>query len=89
MCKKAMDQTDLEGLKTAAEVLMRRLKQKDYKKWLEVIALSPENLMGHTGNELPPLKELGKTIKQLCDSGSIDICMGKDGVVRGRPRNSI
>lgn len=84
-----MDPTDFEGLKTAAEILLRTLKHRDYKKWVEVIALSPENLMGHTGNELPPLKDLGSSIKHLCDEGSIDIRMGKDGVVRVRPRNSM
>lgn len=79
-----MDPEELQGLKTAAEVLLRRLKHKDYKKWLEVIALSPDHLMGHMGNELPSFEGLGASIKQLVDKDQVRLSMGKDGVVRGK-----
>ena len=84
-----MDEEDFRGLKTAAEVLLRRLEQKDYKKWLEVIALSPPELVGHFGDELPPMTDLGTTIKGLCDRGTVALDMGKDGVVRGRATKNV
>ncbi len=79
-----MNEDDFRGLKTAAEILLRRLRQKDYRKWLEVVALSPPELLGHSGNELPPLTELGAAVKDLCDRGLVRLEAGKDGVVRGR-----
>lgn len=70
----------------AAEVLLARLKEKDYRKWVEVIALAPPELVGN--KPVPAnssVMQLGAHIKTLIDAGLVRIAMGADGVVRGRP----
>ena len=78
-----MNPQQFAGLKEAAEVLLARLKEKDYKKWLEVVMFSPPELIGSGNANSIAHEELGRSIKKLCENRHLSLRMGKDGVVRG------
>ena len=71
---------NLKGMMAAAEVLMDRLKHKDYKKWTEVVAFAPPQLVGAKASADNEQIALGTTIKQLLQKELVTIKFNKDGV---------
>lgn len=82
-----MQPEDLErikGLKNAADLLLNRLREKDHKKWLEVVLFSPPELLGNSARQSPDIDRLGRSIKELCDRGRLSLTMAPDGIVKAR-----
>lgn len=77
-----MEAGNLAGLQTAASILLERLREKDYQKFMQLIVFSPPDVLHNTGYELPPFTGLGRRVKGLCDKGVLQITMDSHGVVQ-------
>lgn len=67
----------------AAQILLDRLKHKDYKRWLEVVMFSPPELVGiKSSAPNAELMQLGKEVKQMLDKGFITVHFAPDGQLR-------
>lgn len=75
---------NLRGIQKAADILLERLKEKDYTKYIEMLAFTPKEALALTSMELPTFEALGTKIKALCSSGCITLKMDKDGIVQAK-----